>query len=517
MNLRNVVGPGPGQVSSGAHSAGPTAQGRHRGALEDFRGDTPRTEDAPGRCLPGAVHRAAPRPARVSGKDRSWTWLLLITVLAWPSPAGAGVRGDSGWSADGRAWGLCEAWILPDSTTGCRFHDRESRAWVGIGRREAIALWRPWEPALVPSGTPPIIPVYPMQEQEDNPGPVSLSGRLNDTDDVVVLWSLEGDVAHGDRGGEWGTIFDYSPDGIWLALGAVHVDHETSRNEFFVEVRPVAEWLALAHVRAALDKLSRGSIRAGLASMARARRHLASTGKGTSAATPRAPGSPLDDAPLALEDPLHAGTFTRWSADGRTLCVCESWLEEGQTKSRCRTLSPPEQEWTPVLVKLVHTVCPGTGRPPAAPQPPLAYHFWADGGFDGTTAAVSVYMTGGDLGSRLGAVVEHSWDEPLEQRFAYPAYFHEVGLPGPGGKWLAVGFLKEQGPGGGRLEYKIEVARVAEWVERAQAEIELHARSDPPTIDDARPVLDLPEEQGPPPEPGPPAPAAGQGCSLIRP
>ncbi len=445
------------------------------------------------------------------------TCTLLAAVLAWPAPAGAGVRGDSGWSADGRAWGLCETWILPDSTSGCRFHDRESRVWVAIGRREAIAMWRPWDPSLVPSGTPPIIPVYPMQEQEDNPGPVSLSGRLNDTDDVVLLWSLEGDVTHGDRGGEWNTIFDYSPDGIWLAVGAVHVDHETSRNEFFVEVRPVTEWLALAHLRAALDKLSQGSIRAGLASLARARRHLQSSAGSTRAATPRTPGSPLEGGDL-LEDPLHAGTFARWSTDGRTLCVCESWRDaQEETRSRCRTLAPPEQEWKPVLVKLVHTVCPGYGRPPAAPKAPLPYHFWADGGFDGTSAAVSVYMTGGDLGSGLGAVMERSWDEPLEQRFAYPTYFHEVGLPSPDGKWLALGFIGEQGTGGGRLTYEVEVARVAEWVDRAQAEIALHARSDPPTIDDARPVLDLPEEQGQPPRPSPPEPAGGSGCALILP
>ncbi|MBW2262832.1 MAG: hypothetical protein JRG91_12725 [Deltaproteobacteria bacterium] len=444
--------------------------------------------------------------------------MLVCVALTWADPAGAGVRGDSGWSADGRAWGLCEAWILPDSRAGCRFHDRESRVWVEIGRREAIALWRPWEPALVPSGTPPIIPVYPMQEQEDNPGPVSLSGRLNDTDDVVALWSLEGDVTHGDRGGEWSTIFDYSPDGIWLAVGAVHVDHETSRNEFFVEVRPVTEWLALAHVRAALDKLSQGRIRAGLASMARARGHLEASSQSARAATPRSPDSPLKAGLYLDEDPLHEKTFARWSRDGSTLCICEAWRGTGgENKSRCRTLTPPGEEWKPVLVNLVYTVCPGYGRPAAPPPAPLPFHFWADGGFDGTSGAVGVYMTGGDLGPALGAVVERDWDEPLEQRFAYPTYFHEVGLPSPDGRWLAIGFLEEEGIEGGRLRYEVEVGRVADWVEKAQAEIELHARSDPPTIDDARPALDLPVEQGKPLPPSPPPAGGGSGCALILP
>jgi len=444
------------------------------------------------------------------------TYLLLATLL-WPEPAGAGVRGDSGWSADGRAWGLCKPWILPDAGSGCRFHDRESRVWVEIGRREAIALWRPWEPALVPSGTPPLIPVYPMEEQEDNPGPVSLSGRLNATDDVVELWSLAGDVMHGARGGEWSTIFDYSPDGTWLAVGAVHVDHETSRNEFFVEVRPVPEWLALAHVRAALDKLAQGRIREGLASVARARRHLGESAGPAAAAAPRTLDSPLDGEGLALEQPLHAMTFTRWSKDGRTLCVCESWQQDGETKSRCRTRTPPGEEWTPVLVKLVDTHCPGYGRPAAPPAAPVPYRFWADGGFDGTTGSVSVYMTGGDLGPHLGAVLERSWDEPLRQRSRYPAYFHEVGLPSPDGKWMAVGFLEESGPDGEHLEFEIEVDRIAAWVEKARAEIALHARSDPATLDDARPVLDLPVEEAPAPPPAQPPPGGGSGCALIMP
>jgi hypothetical protein len=446
---------------------------------------------------------------------RSRTILTLVVVLAWPAPAAAGVRGDSGWSASGRAWGQCEPWILPSAEDGCRFHDRESRVWVEIGRREALALWRPWEAALLPSGTPPLIPVYPMDEQEDNPGPVSLSGRLNATDDVVELWSLAGDVTHGARGGEWNTIFDYSPDGTWLAVGAVHVDHESSRNEFFVEVRPVHEWLALAHLRAALDKLAQGRIRAGLASMARARRHLESPGR---AATPREPGSPLAGAPLAGEDPVHDRTFARWSDDGRTLCVCESWQEPaGQAKSRCRTLTPPSGEWKPVLVNLVHTFCPGYGRPASAPPAPVPYRFWADGGYDGATGAVTVYMTGGELGSSLGAVVEHGWEEPLDQRSSYPAYFHELGLPSPDGRWLAVGFLTESGPDGAQLGYRIEVDRIPGWLEKARAEIELHARSDPPTIDDARPVLDLPVETTPAPAPQQPPAQGSSGCAVILP
>ena len=446
------------------------------------------------------------------------TCTLLVASLAWSVQARAGVRGDSGWSADGRAWGLCDAWILPDSTGGCRFHDRQSRVWIEIGRREAIAMWRPWEPALLPSGTPPLIPVYPMTEQEDNPGPVSLSGRLNDTDDVVELWSLDGDVTHGDRGGQWSTIFDYSPDGLWLAAGAVHVDHETSRNEFFVEVRPVTEWLALAFARAALERLSQGFIHSGLDRLARARRHLASSAESQEAVPPRDPGSPLDGERLPGGDTIHDRTFARWSKDGRTLCVCESWLDAGgEARSRCRALTPPQEDWKPVLVNLVYTVCPGYGRPATPPPAPPPYRFWVDGGFDGETAAVSVYMTGGDLGPRLGAVLERTWEEPLDQRSAYPTYFHEVGLPSPDGKWLAVGVLSEEGPEGERLVYDVEVDRVEAWVERARAEIELHARSDPPTIDDARPALDLPVENTGAQEPVLPAGGGGSGCSLILP
>jgi len=206
-----------------------------------------------------------PRPAH-----RLACAVSLVAALAAPD-ARAGVRGDSGWSADGSAWGFCDPWMLPDAEGGCRFFDRDERIWVELGRREALELWRPWEQALEPSGTRPMWAVYPMEQDEGTPGPVTLSVRLVPSDEVVEIWSLEGDVVVGDRGGEWRTVFDYSQDGLWLAVGAAHVDHETSANEVSVTVRPVREWQALALTRLALDALARGRIEAGIRKLARAR------------------------------------------------------------------------------------------------------------------------------------------------------------------------------------------------------------------------------------------------------
>jgi hypothetical protein len=449
--------------------------------------------------------------------DRVLISAMVAVALAWPAAARGGVRGDLGWSADGRAWGLCNAWILPDSPSGCRFFDRESRVWVEIGRREAIALWRPWEPELEPLGTRPLIPVYPMQEQEDNPGPVRLSGRLIPSDDVVELWRLEGDVSHGDRGGEWTTIFDYSSDGLWLAVGAVHVDHETSLNEFFVEVRPVSEWLALAHSRVAIDRLASGRIRAGISSLARARHHLEEAEGNPGAATPKPSSSPLAGTRY-VDDDMHSMTFARWSRDGRTLCVCESWREQGEpSRTRCRTIAPPGDEWRPVVVSLIQHHCPGYGHPPPGPPEPPALHVAADGGYDGETAGVSVYLSGGELGTQLGAVLERSWEEPLANRDRYPAFFHEVGLMSPGGKWLALGFLREERGPVEQLTYDVEVRTVREWIEMAAAEIELHARSEPPTMQSARPRLELPGEESGEPEVEERVEEGGSGCSLVIP
>jgi hypothetical protein len=449
---------------------------------------------------------------------RACTALALLMLVAQARTARAGVRGDSGWSADGRAWGLCDAWILPDSVEGCRFFDTQSRVWLEVGRREALAAWRPWEEALEPSGTRPLIPVYPMQEQEDNPGPVRLSGRLVPSDDVVELWRLAGDISHGERGGEWSTIFDYSPDGLWLAVGAAHVDHETSANELFVEVRPVDEWLALAMTRLAIEKIASGRIRSGLANLAAARSLLARE-KERQGSAPEPRRSPLTGTRYVDDDPLHSKTFVRWSTDGRTLCACEASEEiTGAVRTRCRILAPPDGEWKPVLVNLVHTHCPGYGRPPdpdpARPTPSFA----ADGGFDGRSAAVSVYMTGGALGSALGSVLERSWEEEIEDRSAYPAWYHAVGLPSPGGKWIAVGFLEERISQVVKLSYTLEVRRFDNWVEAALAEIELYERTGPRALEDAEPLLRLPVEKDEQEPAGEASGEAGrQGCSVSMP
>lgn len=442
----------------------------------------------------------------------------VLVALAWANGADAGVRGDMGWSADGGAWGLCDAWILPDSTSGCRFFDRQSRVWVEIGTREALRAWRPWEAEMKPLGTLPLIPVYPMEEDEDNPGPVRLSGRLIPSDDVVEIWRLAGDVTHGERGGEWTTVFDYSPDGLWLAAGAVHVDHETSHNEFFIDVRPVSEWLALALSRLAMEKFTEGRIRAGLSSLARARRHLESGQEERQAAAPGPLHSPLDSTRYVDDDPLHSRTFVRWSTDGRTLCACESWRETtGEDKTRCSILLPPDREWRPVLVNLVYTHCPGYGNPPEPLPAPSPHHFVADGGFDGGVGAVSVYMTGGSLGNVLGAVVEKRWEEEVTGRNRYPAWFHAVGLPSPTGKWIAVGYLEERGEEGEVLHYEVEVKKTQEWLEMARSEIELHERTDPPMIDDARPALALPPEQKRKPDVGKEPGPGPSGCSVTIP
>ncbi len=332
-------------------------------------------------------------------------------------------------------------------------------------------------------------PVYPMDEDEDNPGPVRLSARLSPSDEIAEIWRLEGEVALGTSGGEWRTVFDWSPDGLWLAAGAVHLDHETSRNEFHVVVRPVSEWLALAESRIALEELAGGRIRSGMVHLSRAGRYLRKDATICPKAAPPEPkDSPLEGSRIAL-DWARETTFARWSPDGKKFCVCEAWTDEaGQDRARCRMIKDPWTEWTPILVNLAGEYCTaGTGT-----RLQGTYHFFADGGYDGARAAVSVYMTGGKLGPDLGAVVEKAWDELLKNLESYPAFFHPVGVESPDGKLAAVGFIEEQGGDASGLEIDVAVKPVAEWIEMAAAEKELHGRSGPAKLDRSKPVPDLP-------------------------
>ncbi len=418
---------------------------------------------------------------------------VLALLAAQPAPAFAGVRGDYGWSADGLSYGTCDTFILPQSDSGCRFFSRDARMWITLGRREALGLWRPWEEQATSLLHKPILPVYPMQEREDDPGPVTLSGRLVPSDDVIDLWSLAGDVKTGDRGGDWATIFEYSPDGTWLAAGAVHVDHETSLNEFHVIVRPVSEWLALARVRLAVRALASGRIRTGLSHIEKARAYMEEGWVPGSLESSRSV-SPLGDEYFD-DDEVHLRTFVRWSTDGRTLCSCEAWRDyDPEVKARCQVIQPPEKEWTPVVVSLVHTHCPGYGKPPQSPSSPPPLKVWADGGFDGKTGAVVVYLTGGSLGTGLGAVMERTWDARISRADGYPAFFHPVAEPSPDGKWLALGYLEQAGPESDVLHHEILIDTPGDWVEMARAEAALHERTDPVELSDARPELDLAED-----------------------
>jgi len=443
------------------------------------------------------------------------TAISILLALGGAPPAEAGVRGDAGWSADSSAWGWCDAWILPDSTAGCRFFGRESRRWIEVGRREALEEWRPWEPEMSPTGTRPMIPVHPMQEDEGNPGPVRLLGRLVPSDDVIEIWRLEGDVEHGVQGGEWATVFDYSPDGTWLAAGAVHVDHETSRNELSVEVRPVAEWLALANNRLAVEDLAAGRIRSAVRHLARARRCLEAPGEVVKAGPPIPASSPLEGVGYADPDPLHELAFAGWSGDGERFCACDAWREAGEDRARCRITEPPFTEWKPVLVSLIHMWCPGVGKPRAQVRAPIPYRFVADGGFDGKIGSVAVYMTGGALGPAMGAVVEKGWEEPATERDRYPAFFHAVGLPSPDGAWIAVGYLQESGDEYEKLRHVIEVRRSKEWTDAAAADIRLDERASPPSLDDLEPAVDLPAGgKGPAATVAGPVPGSGCGTTL---
>jgi hypothetical protein len=103
-------------------------------------------------------------------------------------------------------------------------------------------------------------------------------------------------------------------------------------------------------------------------------------------------------------------------------------------------------------------------------------------------------MTGGALGTRIGAVMERSWKEPVSRAVGYPSYFHAVGLPSPDGRYLAVGFLEEPASEPAEMRYEVEIARPSHWVEIARADIALYERSDPVTLEDATPVLELPHD-----------------------
>ena len=79
------------------------------------------------------------------------------------------------------------------------------------------------------------------------------------------------------------------------------------------------------------------------------------------------------------------------------------------------------------------------------------------------------------------------------------------------------GFLEERGGADVHMRYELEVLRTAEWLEMARAEIELHERTEPQTIEDARPRLDLPAEgKTSTPEPAGPVPEQG-GCQVTLP
>ncbi|MFH1437409.1 MAG: hypothetical protein ABIJ56_17015 [Pseudomonadota bacterium] len=411
---------------------------------------------------------------------RTTLYLLLLAGLAFgPAQLFAAIRGDTGWSSDGRQYGFCDPEIMPEAKEGCVFFDRDSLEWVETGRKEALHIWKVWKKPAAGSFDKPLLPVYPLDENEKDSGIVKLSARIMSTDAIVEIWRLRKGETPDEKGSDWETVFDYSPDGKWLAAGAVRVNFSDSTNSVHIIARPVSHWLAAAHLRSGLDSLSEGNFSQGLARLSEAGSLFDKALKGKDEEPEKLPAESrsLDyylDGDMAVERSWvkEMGKLA-WSGGGKELCACDAWQNEaGVKRASCRFYNLPSGTWYPIVVEKTRYMCP---EPPAAQKVnagPPPFSFWADWGQKGDAINIVVYMIEKG-GSKAGAVLRQELKArklPLTMNDTAPPLFYAVSRPSPDGKNLAVGFAREASDHS-RLDYFIEVDTIESWKKKAQSDM----------------------------------------------
>lgn len=312
----------------------------------------------------------------------------LIFVLFFCSSVFLGsYMGDTGWSWDGSSYGFCKPGILPDEGGGCFFFDISSHRWREVSRIDALKLWKIWEEEKRGKFNMPVLPVYPLDRQEDT-GVVVLRARVTATDEIVSLLEFP-DAKRPDLvGSEWEIVFDYSQNGRFLAAGIVRVDFSEPHNSFYIAVMETLKWSAVAKLKAGLDRLSKGDFTGGLLLLAEAELDYRQSAR-------------LSDKPAIVEEKNHGsvpirkpfargntGTWVEtaariaWSADGGRLCTCETARSRiGGRRASCRYFVAAEKKWKPVVFEKVKYVCPYDGnRIEDGGGALFPYMFWVDWG-----------------------------------------------------------------------------------------------------------------------------------------
>jgi hypothetical protein len=438
--------------------------------------------------------------------------VLAGIALAAPGELWGAISGDRGWSDDGTRYGFCSAAIPPDAPDGCLFFDRRTLEWVEVGRREALQLWQVWRPPMVSVADEPLLPVFPLDDSDFEEGAVSLNGRITETDDVVEIWRLKKPEAPDEAGSEWETVFDYSPDGTWLAAGAVRVGFSEPENQPHIIVRPVSHWLVLAGVRAGLKHLAAGELADGLGALADAGWRLdelarkegegKSQGKGKPPVKKRKLEHFIGDEKGGEPSWIESRAVVRWSGDGKKLCVCDAWEDAASGKrAACRYFDLGKGVWTAIVAEKIWHVC----LPPK--PPPLSQvdegrgegeaSWWVDWGRPkGATDLIEVVVYRIDAKKqKLAAVLRRDVKEALKPSMdegSIEPVFHAVGIPSPAGKNIVVGFARESSDHSS-LMYELEVDTAEGWAAKAAADLARYKRSPSKVIEKVQGIFSCKE------------------------
>lgn len=424
-------------------------------------------------------------------KQRFLHALILAAVILAPGTLSGAMRGDTGWSDNGTLYGFCDPEIMPDAPGGCLFFNRDTLEWFEVGRREALNIWQVWKPPHAPLHDKPLLPVYPLDENERNSGIVKLCGRMTATDDVIEIWRLKKSERPDEMGSRWETVFDYSPDGTWLAAGALRVNFSNSENLLHVIVRPVSHWLVITDMKAGLDKLSKGQLADGLSRLSSAGSRFEKLINNEDAIKPKPPGKKrplkhfIDEDVFLQESWIEKTGILRWSGDGKKLCVCDAWedAETGQRAS-CRYFEVASGAWISVVAEKINYVCLETQPPADEAVDKTKYPYWVDWGKKNGTINVVVYMVM-HKSEKLAAVMQKEVKQKLKKNKmegSTEPVFHAVALPSPAKKNIAVGFMKEASDHGS-LHYFLEVDTAENWKKRANEDLKSKKKGKPKLIE----------------------------------
>jgi hypothetical protein len=414
--------------------------------------------------------------------------------LLLAQPAAGAVRGDTGWSDDGRLYGFCRPDVVPDSAGGCMFFNRDTFEWTEVGRRQALLIWRVWQPAPETTYTTPLLPVYPLDEKDRETGVVRLDARITATDEVAELWTLHKGEGPDEAGSAWDTVFDFSPDGTWLAAGALRVDFSDSENRLHVTVRPVSHWLVLAQMRAGLDRLGRGDLDGGLGSLAAAGSRLEDLEKGKDSIQPQPPKKKrvmqhfIDEENEVKDSWIDRTAVLKWSGDGKKLCSCDAWEDASAGhRAACRFMELKTGAWTPVVAEKIKFMCLDPPRPQPdmhEVSPPTLWVDWGRKSGSADIARVVVYWVDTKKG-RLGAVMEEEVKETIKPNWmegSTEPLFYPVGLPSPRGNFIALGFAREASDHSS-LEYHLVVDTAESWRLKAEESMRAFKKAKPKIIE----------------------------------